>query len=441
MTQGVSVEERSVPRRAEKRLAEDSFLTDDFLRQLINVGEVDILVGLPTHNNAKTVGPIVQSIQAGILRDFPRERAAIINADGGSRDGTPELVTGISIDDVRRTANLYTLRTLHSISTQYASTPASGAALRTILSAAELLRAKACVLISPESTNIKPEWLSKLLRPIYNEGFDLVTPTYRRHKFEGLLITNLLYPMIRALYGTRIREPYATEIGFSGRLGGQFLGQNNWDDGTGQTGLELRLTLAAITGGCRACQSFLGEKDHVERRAADLIPALRQTVGTLFSALEADFPVWSAVAASQPVPSNGPESEVGLEPLRINRKRLREMFSTGVAELASVFQSILTPATLTELQRIAGLDEDDLRYPAELWVRTVYEFAVAYQKSVINRDHILQALAPLFRGRVYTFLVENRDASANDVENNIERLCLEFERLKPYLLEMWNDRK
>ncbi len=441
MTQEVSVEERAVPLRTEKRLAEDSFLTDDFLRQLINVGEVDILVGLPTHNNAKTVGPIVQSIQAGILRDFPRERAAIINADGGSRDGTPELVTGISIDDVRRTANLYTLRTLHSISTQYANTPASGVALRTILSAAELLRAKACVLISPESTNIKPEWLSKLLRPIYNEGFDLVTPTYRRHKFEGLLITNLLYPMIRALYGTRIREPYATELGFSGRLGGQFLGQNNWDDGTGQTGLELRLTLAAITGGCHICQSFLGEKDHVERRAADLIPALRQTVGTLFSALEADFPVWSAVAGSQPVPSNGPESEVGLEPLRINRKRLREMFSTGVAELASVFQSILSPSTLAELQRIAGLDEDDLRYPAELWVRTVYEFAVSYQKSVINRDHIIQALAPLFRGRAYTFLVENRDTSTNDVEKNIESLCLEFERLKPYLLEMWNGRK
>ena len=441
MTQEVSVEERAVPLRTEKRLAEDSFLTDDFLRQLINVGEVDILVGLPTHNNAKTVGPIVQSIQAGILRDFPRERAAIINADGGSRDGTPELVTGISIDDVRRTANLYTLRTLHSISTQYASSPASGVALRTILSAAELLRAKACVLISPESTNIKPEWLSKLLRPIYNEGFDLVTPTYRRHRFEGLLITNLLYPMIRALYGTRIREPYAAELGFSGRLGGQFLGQNNWDDGTGQTGLELRLTLAAITGGCHICQSYLGEKDHVERRAADLIPALRQTVGTLFSALEADFPVWSAVAGSQPVPSNGPESEVGLEPLRINRKRLREMFSTGVAELASVFQSILSPSTLAELQRIAGLDEDDLRYPAELWVRTVYEFAVSYQKSVINRDHIIQALAPLFRGRAYTFLVENRDTSTNDVEKNIESLCLEFERLKPYLLEMWNGRK
>jgi hypothetical protein len=424
------------------KLAEESYLSDDFLRQLINVGEVDILVGLPTHNNAKTIGSIVQTIQSGILRGFPRERAVIINADGGSRDGTPELVTGGSIDDVRPASNLYALRTLHAISTKYASSPASEVAFRTILAAAELLRAKACVVMSPESANIEPEWLSKLLRPIYRDGFDLVTPTYRRHKLEGLLITNLLYPMTRALYGLRIREAYSLEFGFSGRLGSQFLEQNVWTDGTEGSGVELRFTLAAITGRYRICQSFLGEKDHIERRAADLVPALRQTVGALFSALDPDFPVWSAVAGSQPVASTGANQEVLLTPVRVNRKRLREMFSTGVAELESVFQSILSPPTLAELQRIARSGkEEEFDYPAELWVRTVYEFAASYQKSVISRDHIIQALAPLFRGRIFTFLMENRDASANDVENNIESLCLEFERLKPYLLQMWKSRE
>ena len=422
-------------------MAEESFLTDDFLRQLINVGEVDILVGLPTHNNAKTIGSIVHTIQSGILRGFPRERAVIINADGGSRDGTPELVTGASIDDARPASNLYALRTLHSISTKYAGSPASGVALRTILAATELLRAKACVVMSPESVSIEPEWLSKLLGPIYRDGFDLVTPTYRRHKFEGLLITNLLYPMTRALYGLRIREAYSPEFGFSGRLGSQFLGQNAWNDGTDGAGVNLRFTLAAIRGRYRICQSFLGEKDHVERHAADLVPALRQTVGVLFSALEPDFPVWSAVAGSQPAPTTGADQEVLLEPLRVNRKRLREMFSTGVAELESVFQSILSPSTLAELQRIARLGEEEFHYPAELWVRTVYEFAASYQKSVISRDHIIQALAPLFRGRVFTFLMENRNASADDVEKNIEGLCLEFERLKPYLLRLWKSRE
>jgi glucosylglycerate synthase len=396
---------------------------------------------LPTHNNAKTIGSIVQTIQSGILRGFPRERAVIINADGGSRDGTPELVTGGSIDDVRPASNLYALRTLHAISTKYASSPASEVAFRTILAAAELLRAKACVVMSPESANLEPEWLSKLLRPIYRDGFDLVTPTYRRHKFEGLLMTNLLYPMVRALYGVRIRESYTPEFAFSGRLGSQFLGQNGWNDGTGRTGVELRFTLAAITGGYRICQSFVGEKEHVERQATDLVPTLRQTVGVLFSALEGDFAVWSNVTGSQPVPTTGSDQEVLLEPMRVNRKRLREMFSTGVAELESVFQSILSPSTLAELQRIARLGEEELQYSAELWVRTVYEFAASYQKSVISRDHIIQALAPLFRGRVCTFLTENRSASANDVENNIEALCLEFERLKPDLLRMWKSKE
>src|SRR6202035_885258 len=165
--------------RTELKLEDESFLTDDFLRQLINVGEVDILVGLPTHNNAKTIGSTVHAIQSGILHAFPRERAVIINADGGSRDGTPELVTGISIDDARPASNLNALRTLHSISTKYASSPEGGVALRTILAAAELLRAKACIVMSPESPNIDPEWVSRLVTPIYRDRFDYVTPTYR----------------------------------------------------------------------------------------------------------------------------------------------------------------------------------------------------------------------------------------------------------------------
>jgi hypothetical protein len=426
---------------AEVKLAEETFLTDDFLRQLINVGEVDILVGISTHNNAKTVGSVVKTIQAGILTYFPRERAAIINADGGSRDDTPELIASAAIGDTGSTSKVYALRTLHSISTQYATTPARGRALRTILAAADLLRARACAVISPESTQITTEWLTALLRPAYTQEFDLVLPTYNRNKFDGLLLTNLLYPMTRALYGLRIREPYALDFAFSSRLGNQFLAQNAWHDETAQAGSETPFTLAAITGGYRICQSYVGTKEHVERRSADLVPAMRQTVGALFASLEPNFSLWSGRTGSQPIPTTGPEQQFTLDPLRVNRKRLREMFSIGVGELESVFQSILSPSTLAELQAIARVDDGLFRYSAELWVKTVYEFAAAYHKSVISRDHIIQALAPLFRGRALTFLVENRGGSADDVERNIETLCLEFERLKPYLLEKWNGRE
>ena len=69
-------------------MAEESILSDELVRQLISVGEVDILVGLPTFNDAQTVGQVVQVIRTGLLKYFPRERAAILNADGGSTDET-----------------------------------------------------------------------------------------------------------------------------------------------------------------------------------------------------------------------------------------------------------------------------------------------------------------------------------------------------------------
>lgn len=422
-------------------MAEETLLTDDFLRQLINVGEVDIVVGLPTHNNARSIEPVIQTIQAGILKHFPRERVVIINADGGSQDGTPELVTGASIDDVHRAAKVYALRTLHSITTEYARTPEPGRALRTILAAADLLRARVCVVLSPHSTTIEPDWLEHLVRPVYGDSFDLVSPIYRRPKFEGVLMRNLLYPMTRAIYGYRVREPYASEFAISGRLATDFLTNETWNGEWGRIGTEISLTVAAITGKYRVCQSFLGTKAQPDRSASDLVAAMRRTVGALFASLDSNFPFWSTVSGSQPVPTLGVQSEVTSEPVRANRKRLREMFATGVAELEPVFRSILSSSTLSELQRIAALDVNEFHYPADVWAKTVFEFAASYHKSVISRDHIVQALVPLYRGRTLTFLLEHRNGSGEDMENSVETVCGEFERLKPYLLEVWTERK
>ncbi len=422
-------------------MAEETLLTDDFLRQLINVGEVDILIGLPTYNNAQTIGPVLGAIQAGILKYFPRERAVIINADGGSQDGTPALVTGTSIDDVWKASKVYALRSFPCITTQYARGPDPGTALQTILAAADLLRSKACVVISPDSTTIEADWLQRLISPIYKDNFDLVAPVYRRQKFSGVLMRNLLYPMTRAIYGYGIREPYASEFSISSRLATDFLGKDIWNDESGRIGAEIFLTVTAITDHYRVCQSFLGAKPQVDRTAADLVDAMRRTVGALFASLDNNFPVWSTVTESHPITMIGPQSEVTMEPATVDLQRLHDMFANGVAELEPVFRSILAPSTLSELQRIAALQLSDFSYPAETWARTVFEFSGSYHKAVINRDHIIQALAPLYRGRALTFLLEHQDGSPEDIEKSVESLCREFEQRKPYLLEVWDGRK
>jgi len=303
-------------------LPEETILSDDFLRELMNVGEVDLLIGVPTYNDAQTVGQVVQAIRTGLLKFFPRQRAAIINADGGSKDNTQDLVRAASISDLQHADNLYALRTLHCISTRYAGAPSSGTALHTIMAASDLLRAGACAVISPDSTSITPEWIQGLLQPVVRDGNDWVTPIYRRHKFEGLLIRNLLYPMNRALYACRVREPYPSDFAFSGRFAGHVAGLESWSQDAGLVGAEMYLTIAAITGKFRLVQTFLGPKSRSEGAPADLVSAMRRSVGTLFWSLDTNFPIWSANSQSEPVPTIGPDHDIDPEPLRFNRKRL-----------------------------------------------------------------------------------------------------------------------
>jgi hypothetical protein len=422
-------------------MPDESILSDTFIRELINVGEVDIVVGVPTYNDGRTVGQVVQAVRAGLLTYFPRARAVIINADGGSRDGTQDLVRAASISDMSVSSDVRALRTLHCISTQYEGGPASGVALRTILAAADLLQAKACAVVSPESTTVEPAWIERLVRPILNEGSELVLPVYRRQKFDGLLIRNLVYPLTRAIYRCQVREPYPSELAFSGPLGSHFLQQDIWTQELGRGGAELWITLSAIAERTKVSQSFLGTKARPENPPSDLVNAMRGTAGTIFAFMESAPSLWDGSREPLEAPCGGCQSTVSLEPLRVNRKRLYQMFAFGISELEPVFLSILSPETYGELKRLAALAEDRFAYPGELWARTVYEFSAAYHKAVIGRDHVVQALVPLFRGRALTFVSENRDATADEVESNIELVCQAFEREKPYLQQLWNGGK
>src|SRR4051812_80750 len=97
----------------------ESVLSDALLRQLMAVGQVDILVGLPTRNNAATVMPIARAIHQCFARDYLRLRTVMINSDAGSTDGTPELLRNAAFGDEDIVQTSHPLRTLHRVVTPY----------------------------------------------------------------------------------------------------------------------------------------------------------------------------------------------------------------------------------------------------------------------------------------------------------------------------------
>jgi hypothetical protein len=420
-------------------LAEDVFLSDDLLRQLMSVGEVDLLVGMSSHDALNTVSHALDAIEESFQRNFVRQRVVIVNVGGGDPDEDSVVAKGHgSLEKGVRLPGITSLRTSHRVTANVPGPPARGIALRTILAAADLLRARACAVVSPAVSNLTPDSIANLLRPVYREKFDFVAPLYSRNKYQGLLARNLLYPMSRALFGCGIRELFSDEWGFSGRLAALCLNQDVWHEEAIQARPEAWMAISAISSDLRCCQAFLGEKSQATKGlGTDIVEVLRQTVGTLFWCLETQQSLWLERGRSQPVPTFGPDHELTSDPTDLDRHRIFEMFRSGVTELEPILSSILDPETHSEIKSIVSLEEAKFRFRSDIWVRTLYDFAASYHHAVINRDHLVQALAPLYRGMTYSFLAEHSDSSPGEMEAASELLCGEFELQKPYLMERW----
>ena len=419
-------------------MAEDIFLDDDFLRQLMSVGEVDLLVGVPSYNNAATIGQTVRIIEDSFQQSFVRDRVVIVNVDGGSTDDTT--ARALEQDQQRNSGHkgLTTLRTIHRVSAQYARAPTQGIALRSILASADLVRAKACAIISPATPNLTCSWVANLLRPVYREHYDFVAPLYSRSKYQGLLARNLLYPMSRAIFAQGIRELYSDEWAFSGRLAGYTLEQDVWQEEAVRARPEAWMGITAMCSGYKCAQYFLGQKIAAPATTGpDIVEAVRETVGNLFWCMEVNQEHWMDLSGPQPIPTFGPDHELLPDEPPANAEKILELFRSGVTKLHPILASILSSDTHGQIKAMAALDHDKFRFANELWVRTLYEFAAAYHHAVLNRNHLVQTLVPLYRGKLYSFLREHANSSAEQMEAASELLCQEFERQKPYLIERW----
>ncbi len=409
-----------------------------FISQLNQIGEADLLIGIPSYNNARTIGHVVRAVMGGLAKYFPKERAVIINSDGGSTDGTQDEVRRVQIEDYRAILTTHPVHPIHKIVTPYHGIPGKGSAFRVIFEAAIKLRAKACAVVDSDLRSITPEWVELLLRPIYEEGFDYVSPLYARHKFDGTITNSIVYPLTRALYGKRVRQPIGGDFGFSGKLAQFYLTQEVWETDVARFGIDIWMTTLAIAEGYKICQSYLGAKIHdAKDPGSDLGPMFTQVISSVFGLMETYQTLWKEIHSSQPVPTFGFQYEVGLEPISVNVERMIRNFRLGVKDLMEIWRKALSRETARKLESIARLSDQEFVFPQELWVQIVYDFAIAYHQGMVHREHLIKSMIPLYLGKVASFVRDNMESSSNEVESKIESLCQTFEELKPDLIERW----
>jgi glycosyltransferase involved in cell wall biosynthesis len=416
----------------------DNFLPSELLGRLKEIGEVDLLVGIPSYNNARTIGHVARAASAGLAKYFPDRKSILINSDGGSKDGTTEAVLGAELDADSLLLVSHRVNPIHRISTPYHGLPGKGSAFRTIFAVAKKLNAKACVVLDSDLRSVTPHWVELLAKPVLEREFDYIAPYYLRHKYDGTITNGIIYPMTRALFGKRVRQPIGGDFGFSGRLAARYLEKDVWETDVARFGIDIWMTLTAIAEGFRTGQAYLGAKLHdAKDPGADLTSMFRQVVGSIFGLMGTYENVWKNAQGSEPVPMFGFPFEVGVEPIAVNVERMIKAYVQGVNDLREIYEKFLSPATRDELAACAALSGDDFRIPDPLWVHLIYEFAVAYQHRKLDRDHLMQSLVPLYLGRTASFVIEVRESNAVEVEERIEKLCGVFEAEKGYLAERW----
>jgi hypothetical protein len=416
-----------------------TFLKEDLEARLDEAGEVDIVAGIPSFNNERTIAHVVRAVAGGLAKYFPDRKSIIVNSDGGSTDGTREAVMGADIDHESLLLVSHKVPTIQRITTPYHGIPGKGSAFRTIFAVTERLKARACVVVDSDLRSITPHWVELLAAPVLDRGFDYIAPFYLRHKYDGTITNSIIYPMTRTLFGRRIRQPIGGDFGLSGNVASRFLTKEVWETDVARYGIDIWMTLTAMAEGFKVGQSYLGAKLHdAKDPGADLTAMFRQVVSSLFGLMETYEAVWQKVESSEPVPMFGLPFDVGLDPIPVDVERMKRAYQQGLRDLDDIYRSFLSAATIEGLTAAAQNTGDDFRVDDGLWVRLVYEFAAAYHGRRLDRDHLMQSLIPLYLGRTGSFVLEVREADAKMVEEKIETLAREFESRKPYLLECWS---
>lgn len=402
-------------------------LKEEVIEESGRLGEADIVIGIPSYNNAKTIGHVAEMAAQGLARYCQNYKGVIVNADGDSMDGTREAFLGVSYP-----------RGIKPISFIYQGLSGKGSAFRSIFELALLLKTKACILLDSDLKSVTSEWIPVFAHPVLQDVSDYITPLYTRHKYDGTITNHLCYPLTRALYRKQIRQPIGGDFGCSINLVEEFLKRDVWTGDVARFGIDIFMTIIALNAGYRIGQVAIGTKVHDQKDPSLHLGAMfKQVVGTFFTLMKGYEKNWFSAGNSQPVQVVGErKATLPVEEVQVNLSLLLAAFYKGCRQDVALWEKVFSPGLYDDLRYIASLPPSSFQFPSAIWAPCVYDLAVAYHTHD-HQDEIIQALIPLYFGRIASFILSTQNFSSLEAERVVEKQCQVFEEVKPYLLERW----
>ncbi len=293
--------------------------------------------------------------------------------------------------------------------------------------------ARGILMLGPGADSLGTAALRELANAVSDSAFDLAVPHYSLPPSAGLVNSAILYPLSRALFGSRARFPLSIDLAVSPRMAERLAGTAQRFVNATQSDAIIWPVSEAAVAGLSVDEIDVGTRILPQPAEPNINAILTLVTGSLFADIEAKAAFWQRPRRLPPdrrtfSEIHGIEGEVDVAPMV-------EAFRLAFSNLQEIWSLVLAPNSLLGLKRLSVVEPSAFRMTENLWARIVFDFLVAWRLRTLNRGHLLGALIPLYLAWVAGHL--NVVKSGTSSETHVEAVAAAFESDKQYIVSRW----
>jgi len=377
--------------------------------------KAEIVVGIPTLNEADNISEIVGIIDAGLTKYFPDKKAVIVNVDSNSSDKTKKIFLSTKTKTQK-----------HSISTPRGK----GVSLRELFEYfLDIDNAKVLMIVSGDIKSANARWVRNLVTPIL-KGFDHCLPIYKRNEYGAAITDHIAYPVLRGVLGIDIRQPLGAELSLSHKAVDRIYNRK-WPRRADRHGVDILMTLSSVFGELRVAEVDLGVKSHT--LSNDMRVSFEEILTTFFEMLDDSSYFWEGKLRVRKPPLFFKSSVAKPHPplVKIDYKGLRTIANTEFKKYRTDIKRIVGKEEFDKLSKVLG-DRSRTSLDAEDWMKVVFAFVRGSNVPASKRAKIIY---PIFLERFLSVSKKYFDKDSKLLENEIVRQAEMFYKERKLLIK------
>jgi glucosylglycerate synthase len=181
----------------------------------------------------------------------------------------------------------------------------------------------------------------------------------------------------------------------------------------------------------------------VKDPARELSAMFQDVIATIFDLMVPFEYLWKQEIGTRPSRIFGYGLGVQEKPPvpSVDVDHLYRTFVEGLDSFRETWNEVIPEPDRSQVEKILSQTKDRFYYPSELWVRILYDYAVAYRYEAAPRQALLDSLIPFYYSRMLSYINKTRDIETRECEEYLDAIYRIYESEKSLLIRRWDSRR